>query len=226
MRKPDFEKCTNEATKLLYKQNLSNRILDIMHLKYDKNIIFDSIQNYCLYTKIPQECFLSKNKTMLHDGCTIHDPQSNYYIVLFNASIQCFEHQNWTLAHEIGHIYLEHKNDGDIEEIEAHYFASQLFMPEYTLFMTAHEHGKITSKDITEIFGVSETAAKKRLQTMSKRKSFLISQESKEIWKAQKNRIDAYFNYLEKNKNACNTFPFYVKTNYNQENYFKLIKTY
>lgn len=198
MRKPDFERCTNEATKLLYNQDVSNRILNIQRLKYDKNILFDSIQNYCLTTGQPLTNFLSEDKQTLKDGCTLYDRDTNYYIVLYNNEVRYFEHLNWTLGHEIGHIYLGHTKDGDKEEVEAHYFASQLFMPDFTLYKIIREYKKIVAKDIAEIFGVSEEAAQRRIETMKKRTSFTASTRAVEIWNAQKERIELYFDCKRK----------------------------
>ena len=117
MLKPDFDKCTERATELLYKQEISDRILNIAALNYDKKILFESIQTYCQYVKAPLDIFLSSRKDVLRDGCTLFDKQSGYYIVLYNSEITHFEHRNWTLGHEIGHIYLEHTKDDDLEEI-------------------------------------------------------------------------------------------------------------
>lgn len=219
MIKPNFERCTVEATRLLYEQDVSNRILNIRNLIYDKNIVFDTIQNYCFLTHTPLFYFLSEDKQMLHDGCTIYDPESNYYIVLYNANIMCFEHLNWTLAHEIGHIYLGHEKDDDLEEIEAHYFAAQLLMPDYTLYMTYKEYGKISSEDITEIFGVSPEAARKRIKTMKKRTFFCASQKAKEIWNCQKERVDMYYECQKEGWDFRNTLEFWLemKSNYDQE---------
>lgn len=211
MSRPDFERCTVEATKLLYRQNISNRILNIQNLTYDKNIVFDSIQNYCQLTHSSLSNFLSEDKQMLHDGCTIYYSECDCYIILYNADIQYFEHLNWTLAHEIGHIYLGHIKDDDIEEIEAHYFASQMFMPDYTLFMAAHEYIKITAYDITEIFGVSEEAANKRICTMKKRTLFNASQKAREIWSVQKERIDIYYECKREGWDFRNTLAFCLK---------------
>lgn len=210
MSKPNFERCTVEATKLLYKQDVSNRILNIRNLTYDKNIIFDSIQNYCQLTRTPLFYFLSEDKQMLKDGCTIYVPEHDLYIILYNADITYFEHLNWTLAHEVGHIYLGHTKDDDLEEVEAHYFAAQLLMPDYTLFMTAKEHGGISSEDITEIFGVSPEAAQKRIQTMKKRTCFRASKKAKEIWASQRERVDMYFECQKEGWDFRNTLSFWL----------------
>ena len=222
MIKPDFEKCTVEATKLLYQQDVSNRILNIQNLTYDKSVIFDSIQNYCQLTRTPLFYFLSEEKQMLRDGCTIYVPEHDLYVVLYNAEITYFEHLNWTLAHEIGHIYLGHTKDDDLEEIEAHYFASQLFMPDYTLYMAAKEYGKISSEDITEIFGVSPTAAQKRIQTMKKRTCFCASKRAKEIWNLQKERVDMYYECQKDGSDYRNTLAFWLEMKADYEREYRL----
>ena len=219
MNRPDFDKCTVEATKLLYKQDVSNLILNIQNLVFDKNIIFESLQNYCQLTHRPLSDFLSNKKQLLYDGCTLYIPEYDYYIVLYNASIRCFEHLNWTLAHEIGHIYLGHTKDDDIDEVEAHYFAFQLFMPEYTLFMIAHTYGKVTVNAITEIFGVSETAARKRINTMNKRTCFYATEKDKQIWKCQKERVEIYYDCLKTGMNFKNMYCFWqeMKADYERQ---------
>lgn len=201
---PDFERCTALATELLYKQNLEDRILNIRSLKYDKTIIFDTIQNYALITHRPISDFLTEENQILKDGCTIICG-NNTYIVLYNAQINCWEHLNWTLAHEIGHIYLGHTEDGSIEEIEAHFFAAQLFMPEYSIYMMREEHGPVSKNDLIEIFGVSPNAAKKRIRTMNRKGCFRASSIDKEIWEVQKKRVDLYYE-CGKNPNAYRYF--------------------
>lgn len=222
MRKPDFEKCTAEATNLLYKQDISHRILNVQNLDYDKNIIFDSVQNYCMYTRTPLSIFLSENKRILKVGCTIYDSKSNYYIVLYNSNVRCFEHLNWTLAHEIGHIYLGHTDDGDTEEVEAHFFASQLFMPEYTLLMMAQSYGFVDVHALTEIFGVSFEAASKRINTMKKKTFFSATREDKEIWETQRERVDLYFECLKDGSNYQNALSFWLEMKADYEREYRL----
>lgn len=193
MRKPDFERCTAEATKLLYNQDVSDRILNVQRLVFNKNIVFDSIQNYCILINKPLTDFLSDDKQVLKDGCTIYISECDCYVVLYNDEVRYFEHLNWTLGHEIGHIYLGHTKDGDVEEVEAHYFAAQLFMPDYSLYMMARNYNRVSVADIVEIFGVSEEAANIRINTMKKRTCFNASMEAREIWEAQRDKIDLYY---------------------------------
>lgn len=193
MAVPDFEKSTKLATELLHRQNIKNRILSVRHLNYDdKHIKFESIQNYSRMVKRPLSEFLSKDNDVLKDGCTLI-LGNNTYLVLYNDQIKNWEHLNWTLAHEIGHIYLGHTKDEKLEEIEAHFFAAQLFMPEYSIFMMSKEHGNINTRDLVEIFGVSPEAADRRLRTMNRKNSFRASSIDKEIWEIQKERVDIYY---------------------------------
>lgn len=219
MRKPDFEKCTSEATRLLYKQNLSHRILDIQNLTYDKTIVFDTIQSYSFLTRTPLDHFLSKNKQILREGCTLYDTETNIYIILYNAEINHFEHLNWTLGHEIGHIYLGHFEDGPTEEIEAHFFASQLFMPEYTIHMMARNYGTVYPDALVEIFGVSYEAACKRIDTMNRKYCVNSNNIDKHIWNAQEERIKIYYECAKNGWNYRATLEYWneYKTAYENE---------
>ena len=198
MREPDFKKATQKATELLCEQDLKfDRVLNVRNLKYDKHVVFDSIQNYCMLTRTPVSTFLDPEKKILHDGCSLFDKRTGIYIVLNNDEVHYFEHANWTLAHEIGHIYLDHENDGRTEEIEAHHFAAQLFMPEYTIYQMGREYGKVTAKDLVEIFGVSPEAAQRRINSMNKRCSISSSKHDINVWEMQEERIGLYYRCKE-----------------------------
>ena len=191
MKTPDFDKCTKLATKLLHKQSIDDRVLDIRNLNYDKTIIFDTIQSYAFYTKTPLSKFPIGENGVLRDGCTLK-LGNGMYLILYNNMINNFEHLNWTLAHEVAHLYLGHTEDGPIEEIEAHFFAAQLFMPEYSLYMMHRNYGPVYAKDLVEIFGVSPEAARNRIKTMNKKSMFSASQKDKEIWEQQEKRVKLY----------------------------------
>lgn len=199
MRKPDFEKCTSLATELLAKQNFGDTLINIRMLKYDKSIHIDTIQNYCRITNTSLECFINSKTHALREGCTII--YDGVYIVLYNEKYQSIEHLNWTLAHEIGHVYLGHKRDEKIEEIEAHYFAAQLLMPEYTIFQMKNKYKGISSNDIYMLFNVSYPAAKKRLITINKKTFVQGGLKHTSIWNKQEKYIDFYFNYKNINQN-------------------------
>lgn len=186
--KPNFERCANLATDLLYKQQIDTTKIDVKKLKYDKNIIIDSIQGYVEATNSNINGFMGNN--VLKGGCCIYDKCSDTYIVLYNADIKNKEHINWTLAHEIGHIYLGHTKDGDIEEVEAHQFAAQLLMPEHSLNYIKNLKKVLTEEQICNIFFVSHAAARKRIKHMEKKKYIRSSSKDRAILNRTKTIID------------------------------------
>lgn len=96
-----------------------------------------------------------------------------FYIVYDDVEVNNNSRIAWTIMHEIGHIILGHLTDfGEtaldrggltrekyrVLEIEAHYFAAEFLMP--TALMKTYSN--IAIEKIELIFGVSETAAKKK----------------------------------------------------------------
>lgn len=160
--------------------------------------MFCSIQEYCELTRKSISDFINKKTSSIEDGCCVIDKKHGINIILYDAFNTNFERKNWSLAHEVGHIYMGHTEDGDIEEIEAHYFASQLFMPEYTLHMMEKNYGKFDAEDLAEIFGVSYSAAKKRLNSFKRMRLINASPADKAIWARQKEKIDLYFHCTRK----------------------------
>jgi len=189
---PNFEKATKLATHLLYHQNVSDRVLNVENLVYDRPVYIDSLQNYSMLTRIPVEKLVEK-KSPTSDGVCLYDNKTGLYVILYNAFDKNLAHRNWTIAHEIGHVYMEHKADGEIEEIETNFFAAQLFMPEYTLLSMSKEYGMFDCYDLMEIFGVSKQAAEKRIETFERKKLFNASKKDVAIWQRQKKKIDLYY---------------------------------
>lgn len=180
--KPDFDKCEKAATRLLLHQKISSLYIDVRSLVFDKNIMFDSIQNYCKLTKTPLSTFI--NNEVLLDGFTII--KGKLFIIFYNAH-QNSARLNWTLAHEIGHIYLGHTCDEKIEEIEAHYFAAQLLMPEIVIIDLAIQHHGINAEEISDYFHVSYTAACKRVDTINKKYKHCKDFEEQQLLQKFKN---------------------------------------
>lgn len=201
MNKPNFKLCEKLATQLLAKQNLTSTKINVQNLKYNKTIIFDTIQNYARLTNTPIENFINQKTQLLSEGCCIPIPNDDLYIVLYNDKNQSDEHLNWTLAHEIGHIYLGHKYDSEIQEIEAHFFAAQLLMPEYIIFMMSRL-GNVTADDIYMLFNVSPIAARKRLNTYQKKAYITKHSFDEDIWQKVEKHVKNYYMF----KNASDGF--------------------
>lgn len=187
--KPDFDRCEAEATKLLFNQNnLETLNIDVRELKYDKKIYFDSIQNYCSIVGIDINNFYIDG--FLKDGCTIR--WGDIFLILYNQDINNSGRLNWTLAHEIGHIYLGHTKDGEIEEKEAHWFAAQLLMPEYAIRYIEQKLGSVFQLDLLFCFNVSKDAASNRLKSISKKYVRKLNHEEMTVLDRCKNYLDDF----------------------------------
>lgn len=86
-------------------------------------------------------------------------PIKGIYLILYNDEIQNSGRILWNLAHELGHIVLEHKFQGPTEEAEAHTFASQLLLPQCLLKALFKGGKKITIPYLMNKFGLSEKAS-------------------------------------------------------------------
>ena len=84
---------------------------------------FSSYKNYASKTGIDVS-ELSCNG-MFEDAMIINHTD-DVKIILYNSDIESKGRILWSKAHELGHIVLKHKQQGEKEEIEANTFASQL----------------------------------------------------------------------------------------------------
>lgn len=159
----DFNTALSRADKLITQQNVAGFKIDVLKLNYNKNIIFDTIDNYCKITNTRFENLTCKGK--LKDGYVI--VMSSGYLILYNDTIKCKERINWTLAHEVGHVYLDHKSDGKKEEVEAHFFAAQLLMPEQVVRNIRQNEIIVNESFLIDTFSVSPIAAEKRIKTLN-----------------------------------------------------------
>ena len=167
-QRPNFRKAKSLATQLLYSQSKKTDLkTNIESLAFDKNIKFVTIQDFCDKTKNSILCFQCSDNN-LPDGMCQYIEKTDTYVVLYNQSL--FPHRKkWTIAHELGHIYLGHTEDNDIAEIEAHFFAAQLLMPEQVvLYLKDLNDGDITAEKLVELFDVSFESATKRINTIKK----------------------------------------------------------
>ena len=158
-----------------------NRIFDIV---YNLTIAFDieeypiSMKNIIL-TRYIDKCILGcipMNEDI--DAVTEYDPVTGYYVIIVNRNRtvpKMLKRLNFTLAHELGHIVLEHEPyfRKDIRtppgilamyEEEANEFAGQFLMPEYLVEITGFNLNLLSER-----FNVSKDAAAKRLEMMQYR---------------------------------------------------------
>lgn len=165
---PNFSKAQDAATQLLLLQDISSLYIDIRNFKFDRPIIIDSIQNYCRIVNRPVSDFVCKQ----FHGCGLIKHPSGYNLILYDENETNQERKHWGIVHEVGHVYCDHGQDGKIEEIEAHFFAAQIVMPEIVLYEIAKVQGGISAHDIYAYFNASYTSCNKRINTLRKRNRY------------------------------------------------------
>lgn len=112
-----------------------------------------------------------------HSGCTFYNRENNRYVIVFNKEIP-IGRQRWTLAHELGHCFLNHFDNISGEmisennitlifdktlEMESDYFASMLLAP----FPLYKQLGIKSAVDIKNTFGLSGEASTNRFNDYS-----------------------------------------------------------
>lgn len=107
-------------------------------------------------------------------------------IIFYNES-KPENHTRFSILHEFGHGYLKHdftdKRESSYRkfEIEANFFSAQLLMPEQIIRELQRRGVGINKTFLQNYFGVSEEAAKKRIETLAKTNYEWRSREEKEF---------------------------------------------
>lgn len=165
----DYAAAREAAVRLLLKQRLYGLRVDVTKLRYEQTILFDSVRRFCetTCTTIAQ---LTEQSGCLEDGCTIVHQRNGQtvYIVLYNDAKRSLARRRFTLAHEIGHILLEHGCDGDRQEAEANCFAAELLAPRVLVHRLLElSDTAVFPEDLHDRFGISLEAARLRLRHQS-----------------------------------------------------------
>lgn len=185
-KEPRYERANKIAYSLLQR-------FCITELPIDPFKILSDIGKIALipYSKIMQDFGFTLNETVAslgtQDGHAQMKPEGNPYIIYYNDFAQVKERINWTLAHELGHIALNHLNDfPELEfcrsgltdeqytvlEKEADSFAGSLLSP----LIVLKEIGVNSNHQIKSLCNISDEAAKHRFTSLirySKRKTFM-----------------------------------------------------
>lgn len=163
----DLAKASSEAVRLLLSSRLYSLKIDVTKLKYDKNIIFSSYSSFCANSLATLNELESCGS--LRDGCTIRRERldSVIYLVLYNDKVKSQKRRRFTLAHEIGHIILEHETDDALQEAEANRFAAELILPRILVRELQLRTGfNVTAHEIAEIFGVSYAVGENQIKSL------------------------------------------------------------
>jgi hypothetical protein len=155
------------AVELLLRQRLRSLFLDVTKLRYDRPILFRSYRDFCRETRMTLAELTADGH--LPDGFTLKPAQDDNKacVILYNEQQKNLRRRSFTLAHEVGHIYLDHREDTSKNEAEANRFASELLMPTALLWEMSSRLGRpLVIEDVIETFSLSRQAAHLRLQKL------------------------------------------------------------
>lgn len=158
---------------VLLGQRVAKLPADVLSLRFRVPIIIDSIQHYCSITAVTMDK-LSCGTDFLRDGCTIVRKKRGrrLFIILYNGEIRSKKRRAFTLAHEVGHILLEHERDDYRAEREADCFAAELMIPRVLILACLESGACCGPEELAGVFGVSRTMATVRLDTIRQEGNF------------------------------------------------------
>lgn len=166
--------------------------LDLRHIVTNGRALISSISDY--------EKSTGKTLPFRPEGFTVSKGETS--LIFYDDKISSKERRNWTIAHELGHIYLSHSSDGKREQKEANQFAASLLMPEEVVaFLDCSLGREITPLEMTKYFSASLTACKKRRIELNSRE--IISTEKgneliKRLFSPEISKMDEHTYNFEK----------------------------
>jgi Zn-dependent peptidase ImmA (M78 family) len=167
MSNPNYIKARKMASEILLLQEDLVFPIDVEKIKLkDKSIVFSSYQNYAEKTGIN---ISDLNPDGKYNDAMVFSRSVNEKLILYNSEIYSKGRILWNKAHELGHIVLDHKEQGESEEIEANTFASQLLLPQCLLKNLIQNNLNITPEYLVSKFGLSNAAAESCLKLVCRK---------------------------------------------------------
>lgn len=157
MIEPDYKRATNAAYELLLEYQSRLPVIDVFSLI---NLLPKEIKvKIYTYTDFSKKIgctykeFFYQYASSEH-GFTIPKFNENKYIICFNEE-KDKKTIRFTIAHEIGHIVLGHRQDNDITNKEANCFARNVLCP----VQISDSFGVETEQEYVDCFDISEPMA-------------------------------------------------------------------
>lgn len=166
IEQPDYKSATNAAYELLVKYHGKLPVIDVFSLI---DLLPRSIKvKVYTYADCSRKMGCSYKDFFLQyasseHGFTIPNFKKGKYIICFNEG-KDEKTIRFTIAHEIGHIVLGHREDNSITDKEANCFARNVLCP----IQIADGFGVETEQDYVNCFNISEPMA---VATIANRKS-------------------------------------------------------
>ncbi len=177
--KPNFSAAYSKANEILVKSCVvSNFPFSPVELVKEQSTIKCCTYKRALKYGVDIAAFGSESATIIEYG--------NRQIIFYDDS-KPMTHIKYSILHELGHFLINHdfnvtnKEIYGRYEVETNYFVAQLLMPEQVLRELINRGVCVTKEFLMQHFNVSETAAKKRIETLAKTTIEWYSRQEKEF---------------------------------------------
>ena len=116
------------------------------------------------------------------DGYSIYNAKTKRYLIALDDVNYDLSRQRFTLAHELGHIFLQHHTkykylSNYVKEKSADAFAGELLMPREMMYKTA----KFPPNYVLDLYGVSYSAYEKRKLFLDEMENFSKKIEDEKV---------------------------------------------
>lgn len=166
---------------LNYNLNYAVSMANYIHnkIKYEEQLVPINLEDILKYR---QDITVVKEDLLGLDGFSIYNKNTNKYVIAIDDVNFDLTRQRFTLAHELGHIFLKHHTKYNflndyIKEKAADAFAGELLMPKDMMYLTA----KYPTNYIVSLYGVSYTAYEKRKEFLNEMYNFYLQTEHKRM---------------------------------------------
>lgn len=159
--KIDYARINELSTQFILGNNIDRLPVDVV------SIAIQNSWSVIPYSQISKDIMSAYEEIIYTDwGFTLYF--ANRYMIFYNDNIKIGA-QRFTIAHEIGHIVLEHfiNSDAETREIEANCFAANILMPINVLRVCRVE----SAEELSALCGVGYTSAAKRISKMQDKNS-------------------------------------------------------
>ena len=147
---------------LNYNLNYAVSMAHCVHKKitYEEQLLPINVEDIIKYRKDIQ---IKKEDLQGLDGYSIYNFKTKRYLIALDDVNYDLSRQRFTLAHELGHIFLQHHTkykylSDYVKEKSADAFAGELLMPREIMYKTA----KFPPNYVLDLYGVSYSAYEKR----------------------------------------------------------------
>ena len=161
----NFDNIISRAYEILICQDVLTFPLDVFNIKLNKNMKIMSFDELAQINNISYE----QIKELSQNADAFKFEQNGILLIVYDNKIQSLGTKRWSIAHEYGHVVLNHKCQSDQNEIEANFFAANLLLPQCILKELLTKRGDITKDYLKGKFSISEEAATKYLARINGR---------------------------------------------------------